>query len=433
MALVCVATNDAYAALGVVKTGYRTQQEIVGGRLFVDEETTVVYSKPDYGPDSANYGEAVVFLEGTAAIRSYNQNGVLIRVIRGESSVVFRVRGLTTISEGWGRGYDVKIRPLEGMVAVVDSTYQNREIAYAANKTYFQVNRSGQISQYSYHWWDDSYSDFEKWCLAGGYGSYSGHQYDDRAVEYRGHDDYGRYIVVRAYDPEIHVYYGITYYYTSDPWWWYRADYGRFQYAYGCGWVFVPYPIFWHRHYYYHEAPPNGHYYHGIIIKEKEGQAAPQIPKERVVPYHPIIETPEYNDPSKYKKIIRRIDSPADESKGNDGPASGSGGGNQVVPREPQSPRQSGTDEPRHREPEGYVPREPQKDNPSQINEPQRKEPDRREPQSPPPNSNGQVKPKEPQDDGNQSKPPEKTPDQEKKPVKKVPEKNPDPPKKEKT
>lgn len=430
MVLVCAGANTAYAALGVIKTEYyRTQQEIAGGRLFVDKETIVVYSPPEFGPDSTSYGESAVLLQGAMGVRSSSPNGVgvSVRVIKGDASVTLRIRGLAEISEGWGRDH-VNVRPLEGVVTRTDTDGRyDAETVSAANRTYFRIYSSGQVSLYEYHWWDNSYSDFEKWCLAGGYSS----QYDERVIEDRGYDDYGRYVVVRTYDPDIRAYYNITYYYTSNPWWWYQTDYGRFEYIYGYGWVFIPYPVFWHRHCYYHEAPPTGHYYHGIIIKEREEQFSPQIPKERAVPYRPE-ETSERNNPAKYK--IRRTN-PDNPPAGNGQNPTPDRGGSTVIPREPGIPEKQRVDEPQRKEPNGYSPREsrePQNDNPPEIREPQRKEPDGNT--QAPPSGNGQIRPKEPQDGGNQSKPPEKPPEKEKKPVKKPPEKTPtDPPKKEKT
>lgn len=406
-------------------------RKIPNGWIFANASTMAILVEPGDARENP-YATNVILLKGTAGIQSLTPAGVTLRAISKETMAKIRVLGLAKISIEWNGG--IEIKPLQGTaILIIEHSYDSTYAAFAGNKEIIRIDSYGRIHRDNWHWWNE-YTDFEKWCL--GYdnnqGAYGGSSYDERAVEDRGYDEYGNYVVVRTYDPDVRVYYNITYYYVSDPWWWYRAEYGRFEYVYGYGWVFVPYPTFWHRHCYYHEAPPTGHYYHGIIIKEKEGQSAPQIPKERVVPYRPK-ETPDRNDPAKYK-VIRRTDS--------DNPPSGNGqnqapghGGNGVVPREPREPaepQKPGSDEPKRREPDGYTPREPREpqngDSP-QVREPQRKEPEQREPQSPPPNGNGQVRPKEPQG-GGQTKPPEK--EQEKKPVKKLPEKNPDP-KKEKT
>ncbi len=370
----------------------RTYRGVNNGQVYADDHTDAYLVPRVYGPDYSDSNRPdVVFFRGTVVVRSAG-NGMIVQAFQSDVVAIIRVRGTVRISDGWG---GLEIKPLQGEVELISPNYVS---ASAWNKTFIRISAYGRISRETYYW--NNYSSFENWCLSSNSGQYGeSYQYQD-SIEDRGQDNDGSYVVVRTYDPEVRICYSVTYYYVSDPWWWYRTEYGRFEYVPGYGWVFIPYPVFWHRHCYYHEAPPNRHYYHGIIIKEREENSPrQQIPKENIVPYRPR-ETLDRNDPSKYK--IRRVnpDNPPNRNNPNQPPNQG---GNQVVPREHGSSQQPKAEEPKRREPNN--------------------------PPNNPPNGNGQVRPKEPQNGHGQSKPPEK----QKEPPKKEPKKNPDPPKKEKT
>lgn len=387
-------TALAYDDNVIHTVGERAYRSMVIGQVYADNHTDAYLLPRIYGPDSSDSNRPdVILFRGEITVRSAG-NSMIVQAFQGEIVAIIRVRGTVRISDGWG---GLEIKPLQGDAELLNPNYV---LASVWNKTFIRISAYGKISCETYYW--NNYSSFENWCLSYNSGQYGeSYQYQD-SIEDRGQDDDGNYVVVRTYDPEVRICYSVTYYYVSDPWWWYRTEYGRFEYVPGYGWVFIPYPVFWHRHCYYHEAPPNRHYYHGIIIKEREENSPhQQIPKENIVPYRPRA-TPDENDPSKYK--VRRVhpDNPPNRNNPNQPPNQG---GNQVVPREHGSSQQPGAEEPKRREP----------NNPPNN--------------SPNGNGNGQVRPKEPQNGHGQSKPPEK----QKEPPKKEPKNNPDPPKKEKT